>query len=534
MNAANAKIWTQKQKEREKTLRSLTKKGKTSRNLTRYYLAFAAIATGLLTTLGVYGYWNYFRETPLEMAGNVITVRAGGNFQDALNRAKPGDTIQLQAGATFSGNFTLPKKTGNEFITVRTTANDSQLPPADTRIDPKKYASVLPKIVSPNNDPVMLAIDGAHHFRFVGVEFGGTKDGIGNIIKIGTTEEKTVEELPHHLEFDRVYIHGSPTAGQRRGIAANGNYIRVVNSYISDIKRRGDESQAIAVWASQGHIEIINNYLEAAAENILFGSVSYMHLVPADCLVKDNWLNKPLNWRDEGWDVKNLFEIKNGQRIKVENNLMTNNWGSAQDGTAVLFHSITGEMPETTVTDIEFTNNIVRGSGNGISVYGKDGQKGHRLTIRNNLFADINGQKWNGTGFFMKSTDWDGLVIENNTVIQTGSLAKAYEAPVHGFVFRNNIIFEGEYGLKGDGTAPGKPTLDKFFPNGDLSFNAIIGGDAASYKGKNLYPVSIKQIGFVNAENGDYNLRSDSPLRGKGFQGKNIGADLDAKTIGGK
>src|SRR5262245_39072488 len=44
--------------------------------------------------------------------GRVIEVKAGGDFQAALNEARPGDVITLQAGATFTGNFTLPNKSG--------------------------------------------------------------------------------------------------------------------------------------------------------------------------------------------------------------------------------------------------------------------------------------------------------------------------------------------------------------------------------------------------------------------------------------
>jgi hypothetical protein len=275
--------------------------------------------------------------------------------------------------------------------------------------------------------------------------------------------------------------------------------------------------------------------MEAAAQAILFGGAgSAMNLIAADCLVKDNWMNKPLEWRDEGWDVKNIFEIKHGRRIKIENNLMTGNWGSAQDGTAVLFTTRTDAGEKASIEDIEFIGNIVRSSANGISVYGAEGAGGHRLTIRNNIFADIDGRKWNGGGFFMKATAWNGLVIENNTILQTGNIASAYDEPIRGFVFRNNIVFENEYGFKGDGTASGKATLDKYFPGGDVSFNAFIGGSPASYGGKNLYPNTVRQLGFINYEAQDFRLRPDSPLRGKGFQGKNIGADFDQKTVGGK
>ncbi len=40
-------------------------------------------------------------------------VPAGANLQDAIDRARPGDTLVLEAGATYVGNFTLPDKTGS-------------------------------------------------------------------------------------------------------------------------------------------------------------------------------------------------------------------------------------------------------------------------------------------------------------------------------------------------------------------------------------------------------------------------------------
>ena len=37
-----------------------------------------------------------------------IPVPAGGNLQQAINSASPGDTIALAPGVSFIGNFTLP------------------------------------------------------------------------------------------------------------------------------------------------------------------------------------------------------------------------------------------------------------------------------------------------------------------------------------------------------------------------------------------------------------------------------------------
>jgi hypothetical protein len=44
-------------------------------------------------------------------------VSSGQSLQAALDEALPGDTITLQAGATFTGNVTLPEKSGTGWIT---------------------------------------------------------------------------------------------------------------------------------------------------------------------------------------------------------------------------------------------------------------------------------------------------------------------------------------------------------------------------------------------------------------------------------
>ncbi len=264
------------------------------------------------------------------------------------------------------------------------------------------------------------------------------------------------------------------------------------------------------------------------------GADSYLKLVPADCLVRSNHLNKPLEWRNADWVVKNIFEIKNGKRIKVEDNLMTNNWAMGQDGMAILFTTRADNGHATVIDEIEFTGNIVRGSGGGMNILGGEGSGGHRLTIRNNIFDDINGQKWGGAGHFMKSTDWDGLTIESNTIVQTGNISNAYGVPIKNFVFRNNIVFENEYGIKGDNMGSGQAAIAKFFSNGTVTGNIIIGGNSSFYMEPNVFLASIGQVGFESTENGEYRLKPGSSYLKMGYGGKRIGADLDVKRVGGK
>jgi hypothetical protein len=100
--------------------------------------------------------------------GKTIHVPRGGDLQKALETAQPGDVITLEAGATFVGPFTLPNKPGAGWITVRTSAPDSALPPPGTRITPE-YSSVMPKLITRAAAAIISTAPGAHHYRFIGV-----------------------------------------------------------------------------------------------------------------------------------------------------------------------------------------------------------------------------------------------------------------------------------------------------------------------------------------------------------------------------
>ncbi len=471
----------------------------------------------------------FFSGGEVEINGNKIYVRAGMNLQAAINKARPGDTLLLQAGATFKGNFKLPKKNGDQWITIRSSASDSQLPPPGTRLDPTRYANLLPKLKpTEKGSPTIETADGAHHYRMIGIEFMPTVEGLYNIVQIGSGEENNVGQLPHHIEIDRSYIHGNGKWGQRRGVAANGRYIKIVNSHISNIRRDGEESQAIAMWAADGPLIVDNNYLEAAAMGILFGGAgSNLKLIPTDCVITNNHINKPLKWRDEKWLVKNLFEIKNGRNIRVQNNLMTNNWAMGQDGTAILF-TTRADNSNAEISNILFEGNIIRGSGGAVNVMGAEGNGGRRLIIRNNIFQDINGGKWGGQGIFLKVTTWNDLQIENNTVEQTGNITLAYDGLTKKFEFINNVIPVNEYGFIGDGVGSGVPTLNTFFPGAQLTNNVLIGGSPSDYGRKNIYPKSFRQLGL------DSNLQfpKGSVYLKRGTNGKPVGAVLNIDSVG--
>jgi hypothetical protein len=347
----------------------------------------------------------FVNTTYVAPTGNVITVQTGGNFQAALNSANPGDVIMLKSGATFTGNFTLPNKAGSGWITVRTSTPDSGLPPAGTRIVPS-YAPAMSKLVTPNTQPVVKTAQGAHNFRFIGIEFGIASGVMTNygIVSVGAGDESLTSQMPHDLIIDRCYLHGNATGDVSRAVALNSSYSAVIDSYISAIHGVGFDTQAIASWNSPGPLKIVNNYLEGAGENVLFGGAdpSLPGLIISDLEIRRNHCFKPMSWNPSDasyqgihWTVKNLFELKNAQRVLVEGNTFENNWTDAQNGTAILFtpRNQDGTAPWSVVQDVTFRRNIVRNVGGGATVLGTDderpSQQTKRIQIKDNLFDKV-------------------------------------------------------------------------------------------------------------------------------------------------
>src|SRR5207245_2711718 len=91
------------------------------------------------------------------------------------------------------------------------------------------------------------------------------------LIRIGTATETSEAQLPKYIIIDRCYIHGHDGQPAKRGIALNSMYSAVIDSYVSNWKWDQNDSQAINFYNTPGPIKIVNNYLEAAGENMLVG-----------------------------------------------------------------------------------------------------------------------------------------------------------------------------------------------------------------------------------------------------------------------
>jgi hypothetical protein len=341
----------------------------------------------------------------------------------------------------------------------------------------------------------------------------------------GINRERSVEEQPHHIIVDRCYIHGDPKKGSRRGVALNGRHLAVVDSYVSDFKGVGEDTQAILGWGGAGPFRIANNYLEGAGENMMFGGGDpyIKDLVPSDIEVRGNLMVKPLRWKNnepgfEGtqWTVKNIFELKNARRVLVTGNVMEYNWEESQSGFAVLFtvRNQEGTAPWSVVEDVQFSNNIVRHTGSGMNLLGHDNNRPRdqsrqtsRILVRNNLWEDVGGERWGGKGILFQMLEGTSDVdIEGNTGLQRGYTLFALGPPHRRFVFKNNLAPHNEYGIFGNDVGVGVAALDAYFPDAVVTDNVLAGGEARQYPDGNVFPESLDAVPFADRKAGNYRL----------------------------
>jgi len=537
--------------------------------------------------------------------GATTLVSAGGDLQSALNNAQCGDTIELQAGATFSGLFKIPAKACDDkhWIIVRTAAADASLPPEGGRISPcyagvtslagrpsfhcSSTRNVLAKILytQPSGSGPIQFETGANHYRFLGLEIARLA-GTGFV---GSLVMAQTGAAADHLIIDRSWLHGSAQDETETGVALGGvTNAAVIDSYLTDFHCTSvvgacTDAHAVAGGAgslNSGPYQIMNNFLEASGENILFGG-SAATTAPTDIQIAQNHFFKPLLWMSgtsgyiggsagHPFVVKNHLELKNAQRVLVESNVFENNWGGfSQTGFSILLtpknqyvvSTNTNVCPLCQVTDVTIRYCTISHVGAGLEIAdvlsdgGGAALAGERYSIHDVVIDDISSKKYNGGGGFVEyGNGWTANVLNSVTVDHVTafpdpsahilSLFNATTNPtMWGFTFTNNIVNATNFPVwNGSGNPlscsyPDVPltSLTACFTSYTFTSNVIAASPGAyppsAWPAKNFFPIDDSTIQFVNYNNangGDYHLLPSSPYKNAGSDGKDPGADIDA------
>ena len=438
--------------------------------------------------------------------GSIISVNAGDDLRAALKSAQCGDIIELQAGATFTGQFNVPAKNcdNNHWIWIRTSAPDSALPAEGQRATPC-YAGVASlegrpqypcnnptnvmakvQIAQVGNGPFLLDA-GANFYRFIGLELtrpAGTP-GITRLLSgMGTAD---------HIIVDRSWLHGNPQDETLDGVTLSGmTYAAVVDSYFNDfhcISSTGSCTDAHAISggvgdSQDGPFKIQDNFLEAAGEDVLFGGGSSKS-PPADIEILGNHFWKPWQWmpgnqpflggpNGDPFIVKNHLELKNAVRVLIDGNLMENVWGGfTQTGYAILLGPKNQRKgrgrsicPRCEVTDVTIRYVQISHSGGGImmaTAVNGNGKKragqaraGTRWSIHDVVLDDISSSYVGEGNVFQLSNSWQKNPLNTVTVNHVTAFPDATKtlmfignkinhARMYGLVFTNNLLVTGRY-----------------------------------------------------------------------------------------
>lgn len=510
------------------------------------------------------------------VTGSTFTVGAGGSVQAAIDAAAAADPdatheVVIEAGAVFSGALVVPPRAaGAGWILVRS-AHEAALPSPGTRVG-LANAPDMPRLQATgsggNATPVIDIRPGARQWRFIGLEVTVANGAPQySLIRVGSGAETAVAQLATDIVFDRLYLHSFSTALSsplKFGIIMNGARVALLDSYLDDFKAApaqitaGDdgESKALVAWNSSGPFKIVNNFMQAAGVNVMFGGsdANAPALRPADLEFRNNYVRKNAAlWRSSSVVAKTTFELKNMQRALIQGNRFELAWYPVSgDGGQLLRLNVRNQDntdPGSRVQDITFRNNVVSSGTLGIQFLVHDSPNASsnmaRVLTENNVFADISAATWGGgfgSGWTFSSfspgapppNNAEAMVFRHNTVFSDISAINTFDStnqvfasPVAPSAFESNIFVHGLYGIRSDQFGEGTTVIDGRFGGAPFIRNIMIGGHAPIYPPDNFFPATIADVGFVNYAGGDYRLSPASLYKNAGTDGADVGANID-------
>lgn len=250
-----------------------------------------------------------------------------------------------------------------------------------------------------------------------------------------------------------------------------------------------------------------------------------------DVEIRNNTFNKRFEWMLPGLaPPKGSFEFKNGNNITLDGNTFQ----GYPSVLAITSRNDSGTNPWSTVNNFVMTNNKIIGYREGLVYLGKDSyslsQQSVGLVIANNLF--VPSPALSDPGLHTKLIQLDAakdVKIYHNTVIGNRTHMISGQAPTTGLVLRDNIIFNGEYGFSCF-TDPG--TIPTCWPGLVMTGNVIVDnrsnnqGDPSGYPPGNFFTDSLTGVGFIDYQNGNYELAKGSRYKGRASDRKDPGVDF--------
>jgi hypothetical protein len=267
--------------------------------------------------------------------------------------------------------------------------------------------------------------------------------------------------------------------------------------------------------------------------------------------------------------VKNLFEIKNAQRVLFEGNILDYSWGSVgQTGFAIVLtprNQMPNVCPLCRVTDITLRYSKIRHMASGMSIAnalsgtGGAAAAGEHYSLHDLVFEDLDGTAYKGFGAF-------AMIISNAPPLRDVKIDHVTAFPSRvafnigsdrdqpratNFSITNSILSAAEREVTTTGGGQKNCTFGAVVIGPEAVFNScfnsmtfahnVIIGPIKQWPKGNSFPKNEDSVGFVNynhGKDGDYHLckeknrpppcKQASPYVRAGSDGKDLGADIDA------
>jgi hypothetical protein len=383
------------------------------------------------------------------LVAETVVVPADGNLQAALNE---GGIIE------FEGTHTAPDR----FV--------ASVP--GTRLIGRPGA----KLVGGVREAIIIP-PGAYDIELA--NFEAVSNGIQSVVRVGAndTSQTTLAQEPYDITLRYVRV---PTHRGKRGIEINARDVLVEDCEVHDTWSSAlVDSQGIAIYNASGNITVRGGTYEAGSENVLVGGdTNKMGVTVTNVRFEYVTLRKPLSWKTDGVNrvVKNLFELKTGRYVTLQNSTLDGSWHAAQAGHAIVITpTLDGQITEITIQD-----NTIRNVGNALQILGRAYSYYTPTRVgltfqRNNVTVDH--LTFGGSGRLAEiSAEPDYIRILDNQISVSGSSFVTYYwgnvmladgtkrpgGPMNSFVMTGNTASVRPYGLNFLGYINCGPTQQGF------------------------------------------------------------------------
>jgi hypothetical protein len=275
--------------------------------------------------------------------------------------------------------------------------------------------------------------------------------------------------------------------------------------------------------------------------------------VPTDVVVRRNYMWKDPNWRSGAagyygvnWNVKNIFEVKQGRRWSVQGNIMQNHWQEDQNWAITLtVKNQDAKQPWSTIQYLDFAYNKVLDVGNGFQLLSGDyawpSLGSNDWLLRHNVLSGVSA--FGGFHNFCATNDGgttdpdsygDKIRFVRNSSDATGTSGQGrmflFESTTKftNFVLYGNIA-QGEFQQTDPPITGGQAAIIAATGGGSGSYSATKNGFFQPGTGNpadNTATTNVSTVLYTDIANHDLTLLAGSPFLTTGPAGGRAGADI--------